>query len=91
MSKERKDHEHLYSCLGEVIQKRRRQLKLSQEELSQRADINRPFLSNVEQGKRNPSIGALMSIATGLETRVSRLLMNCEDCMKERFDTSEPA
>lgn len=87
MSKERKEHDHLYLCLGEVIQKRRRQLKLSQEELSRRASINRPFLSNVEQGKRNPSIGALTSIAEGLETRVSKLMLSCEECIKERQDS----
>lgn len=82
MTKERKPHEHLYTCLGEVIQKRRKKLKMSQEDLSRESGVNRPFLSNVEQGKRNPSIGAVTNIAEGLRIRVSRMMADCEECIR---------
>lgn len=88
MTKHRKAHVHLYSCLGKVIQDRRKKLNLSQEELAKEADVNRPFLSNVEHGKRNPSIGALTNIAEGLKIKVSRLMGMCEECI--RLQEEEP-
>ncbi len=80
----KKDHEHLYTCLGTVISMRRKRLGMSQDELAKSAGITRPFISNVEQGQRNPSIGALTSIASALKTKVSRVMVNCEQCMENR-------
>ncbi len=87
MTKKR-DHEHLYTCLGDVISGRRKRLGLSQAVLAEEAGIARPFLSNVEKGQRNPSIGALQSIAAALNTKVSRLMVNCETCMQEKEKTA---
>lgn len=84
MANKRTMHEHLYICLGKTIAERRKQLKLSQQELAESSGVNRAFLSNVEQGKRNPSIGAIASIAQGLRMRISRLLVKCDECIKER-------
>jgi Predicted transcriptional regulator with C-terminal CBS domains len=84
MANKRSEHVHLYTCLGEVISERRKKLDITQEELSEESGINRAFISNVEQGKRNPSIGAVASIAKGLKTRPSKLLASCEYCVKER-------
>jgi transcriptional regulator with XRE-family HTH domain len=56
---------------------------MSQEELAADSGINRPFISNVEKGKRNPSIGTLQSLAQALKTRVSRLMAHCEQCLEE--------
>lgn len=83
MANKRPVHEHLYVCLGKTIALRRKQLKMSQNELAEASGVNRAFLSNVEQGKRNPSIGAVASIAQGLNMRLSRLLVKCDECIKE--------
>ncbi len=86
MANKRTVHEHLYVCLGKTIARRRKQLKLSQQELAELSGVNRAFLSNVEQGKRNPSIGAVASIAQGLSMRISRLLVKCDECIREHGD-----
>jgi transcriptional regulator with XRE-family HTH domain len=84
MANKRTNHNHLYRCLGEVINARRKRLKLTQDELAAESGVNRAFISNIEQGRRNPSIGAVASIAKGLRTRVSKMLAKCEECMIEQ-------
>ncbi|PZM84007.1 MAG: XRE family transcriptional regulator [Candidatus Melainabacteria bacterium] len=81
MANKRENHHHLYRCLGEVINQRRKRLKLTQDDLAAESGVNRAFISNIEQGRRNPSIGAVASIAKGLRTRVSKMLAKCEECM----------
>ncbi len=71
MANKRPAHNDLYVSLGKVISERRRRLNLTQDELAAESGVNRAFISNIEQGKRNPSIGALSSIAEGLRMRVS--------------------
>ena len=80
MANKREAHNHLYKCLGQVISLRRKRLKLTQDELAAESGVNRAFISNIEQGRRNPSIGAVASIAKGLRTRVSKIMAKCEEC-----------
>ena len=75
---------HLYRCLGEVVSLLRKRLHLSQQELSEESGVDRVFISNIEQGKRKPSFGAVSSVAHGLKLRYSRLVGKCEECMKKR-------
>ena len=81
MANKRPNHNHLYRCLGEVINQRRKRLKLTQDDLAAESGVNRAFISNIEQGRRNPSIGAVASIAKGLKTKVSKMLARWEECM----------
>lgn len=78
MANKRPVHNELYASLGKVISERRRRLNLTQDELAAESGVNRAFISNIEQGKRNPSIGALSSIAAGLRMRVSNLIAKSE-------------
>jgi transcriptional regulator with XRE-family HTH domain len=80
----KQNHTHLYKCLGKVINLRRRRLGLSQQELAENAGVDRTFISNVENGQRNPSFGTVASIAGGLKMRYARLVHNCEECVDER-------
>jgi transcriptional regulator with XRE-family HTH domain len=52
--------------VGINVQRLRRDKGLSQEELSHHANVHQTYLSGVEGGKRNPSIGVLGRIATAL-------------------------
>jgi transcriptional regulator with XRE-family HTH domain len=52
--------------VGLNVQRLRRSKDLSQEELAHRADIHQTYLSGVESGKRNPSVGVLERLARGL-------------------------
>lgn len=61
-------------ALGTLVKKQRMLLKLSQEELGFRANLDRTYISGVERGVRNPSLTALVSIASGLGITVSELL-----------------
>lgn len=88
MANKRPNHNHLYRCLGEVINQRRKRLKLTQDDLAAESGVNRAFISNIEQGRRNPSIGAVASIAKGLKTRVSKMLAKCEECMVDQEKTA---
>jgi len=59
--------------VGLNVQRLRRGRGLSQEELGHRADVHQTYLSGVEGGKRNPSIGVLGRIATALEVDIEEL------------------
>jgi len=77
-------HNHLYTCLGQVMRERRKELDLSQEKLASGAGIDRAFLSNLERGQRKPSFGTVARIADGLKIKFSRLVARCEKCQAER-------
>jgi transcriptional regulator with XRE-family HTH domain len=52
--------------VGVNVQRLRREKDLSQEELAHRASIHQTYLSGVETGKRNPSVGVLERVAKAL-------------------------
>jgi transcriptional regulator with XRE-family HTH domain len=52
--------------VGSNIQRLRREKRLSQEELADRAGIHQTYLSGVESGKRNPSVLVLDRISKAL-------------------------
>lgn len=60
------------------MRQRRTELGISQEELGLRANLDRTYISGVERGVRNPSLTALVSLASGLGINVSKLLENLE-------------
>ncbi len=65
-------------ALGQLVKQRRTALGISQEELGLRANLDRTYISGVERGVRNPSVTALVSLASGLGITVSDLLENLE-------------
>ena len=60
------------------MKQRRTTLGISQEELGFRANLDRTYISGVERGVRNPSITALVSLASGLGITIANLLENLE-------------
>jgi transcriptional regulator with XRE-family HTH domain len=46
-------------ALGEAVAARRQELGLTQEQLSLQADLHQRWISNVENGIRNPSYASL--------------------------------
>lgn len=65
-------------ALGQLVKQRRTALGISQEELGLRANLDRTYISGVERGVRNPSITAVVSLASGLGITVANLLENLE-------------
>lgn len=60
-----------------VLQKRR-QMGMSQEELSHRVGVDVRYLGGIERAQRNPSLKVITSIAVALDTTPSALLTNTE-------------
>ncbi|NDJ20750.1 helix-turn-helix domain-containing protein [Nostoc sp. B(2019)] len=71
-----KSKQKILRVLGYLVRQRRTELGISQEELGLRANLDRTYISGVERGVRNPSLTALVSLAYGLDIKVSVLLEN---------------
>lgn len=60
--------------VGLNLQRLRREKQMSQEELSHRSGVHQTYLSGVERGKRNPTVGVLEKIAKALDADVSDIV-----------------
>ncbi len=63
-----------YKLVGERIQKRRKELGLSQMELSEKLDISNTYLSYIETGKKIPVMDIWLSICKELGVTSDYLL-----------------
>lgn len=61
-------------AIGLAIQKRRRELRFSQEEAASRAGIHRTYYADVERGARNLGLKNLVAIARALSVPPGDLL-----------------
>ena len=64
----------LPKALGKKIQKRRKELGFTQEEIAEKIRMSRAYVGYIEQGRNAPSLDALEKIARALKTSVSTLL-----------------
>lgn len=64
--------------LGMRIVYLRKKKGMSQEDLALEANINTNYLSDLENGRRNPTLRILEKIATALHIDVSELLKGCK-------------
>lgn len=78
MGLRRQQHNELLTTLGVTIATRRQKLGYTQQDLARESGLDRAFISNVEHGKRNPSLISLASLADSLNIRLSRLIALCE-------------
>jgi transcriptional regulator with XRE-family HTH domain len=56
---------------GQRVKTLRKEKGMSQEELAEKSGLNRPYISAIEQGKRNVSLEVMekLAVAMGLEMR----------------------
>lgn len=59
--------------IGKTIARIRFQRKLSQEDLAGKAEIDRSYLSEIENGHKNMSVRTLKKIAQALGVKISTL------------------
>lgn len=71
------------ASIGKNIKYRRKKLNMSQEDLASRIFTTRQTVSNYENGKSNPDIDTLETLAEALDTDVMFLLYG-EDNLKEK-------
>ena len=60
--------------LGQTIRLKRENLGLTQNEVAERAGLDRNYIGMVERGERNPSYLSLIKIAKGLNLTVYQLI-----------------
>ncbi|TZE81977.1 helix-turn-helix domain-containing protein [Calorimonas adulescens] len=76
--------------IGANIKKYRKQAGLTQQELADKANISRSYLADVENGRYNPSLETLNSIAKVLNIKVSDIL-NGDTDKEIQFKTPQEA
>lgn len=65
-------------AVGRVIADARKNRGLSQEQLAQKSDLHRTYISLLERGIKSPSVHSLILIAEALGVRAARLLESVE-------------
>lgn len=68
----------LIHALALEIKVRRKELGLSQEDLAGRMQIDRPYISLIEVGRKQPTLSVLFRIAVGLDLSLSELMARVE-------------
>jgi len=59
--------------LGKRVQKLRKSLGYTQEELAEKLNISRTHMGHIEQGRKAPSLKLMDKLARALKTKVSEL------------------
>src|SRR6267378_274626 len=68
----------LKKTFGAEVKRRRTDLGISQEELAERASLHRTYVSDVEAGKRNPSLASIQRLAAALGAPLSAVFCAAE-------------
>ncbi len=69
--------------VGRAVREQRERLGLSQEAVARRAKMDRAYLSNLENGSRNPSVDVVERLAKALDTTPGQLLDTAEGFRKK--------
>ena len=83
MKMESKEIEVFFKELGDIVHRRRKELGLSQAEMAESANIHRTYISDVENGKRNFSLGMLYTLSSCLGVPMKTLIEQAEDRCKK--------
>lgn len=70
---------------GVTVRQLRERQAWSQEELAERADLNRSYVGELERGKAIPSLLTLRKLAAALGISLSQLITHTEHSMQDRL------
>ncbi len=70
--------EHILIRYGQAVRKVRLEQGISQEELADRCDLHRTYISDIELGKRNLSLKNIERIAISLNRTLSEFFKELE-------------
>jgi two-component system, response regulator len=76
----------LWARFGIIIRRMRIAKNISQEELAERAQLHRTYLTDVEHGKRNLSLESIRKIAIALDVSLSELFLEIEKAESQRME-----
>jgi transcriptional regulator with XRE-family HTH domain len=71
--------EDLKSSIGHVLRSRRRSLGISQEQLAERAGVDRTYVSILERGLKSPTIETLGRICSVLGTLPEHVIQQARE------------
>ncbi|REG94310.1 helix-turn-helix domain-containing protein [Algoriphagus antarcticus] len=57
---------------GKRLNQLRKDRKMSQEKLAELSELNRPYISAIEQGKRNVSLEVISKLAQALDIEIKQ-------------------
>jgi len=66
-------------AFGQVLMRIRREKGLSQEDLAFESKLNRTFISRLENGHRQPTLGTILQLAKAMGIPASFLVQEVED------------
>ena len=66
-------HNSFYKFLGKNIKKRRKELKMTQQDLADKSGLSLNFIGKIEVAFSKPSLDALIDIADAVDISVSEL------------------
>lgn len=73
----------LVQALGIEVKARRVELGITQEDLAGRAELDRPYISLIEVGQKQPTISVLYSLATALELPFASFAQRIDDRLQK--------
>ena len=73
----------LNSAIGRVLSRLRKEISISQEELADRSNLHRTYVSQLERGLKSPSLNAICSLAKALNREPHELVKAAEDFHRE--------
>ena len=68
----------LDNAFGRSLRKRRLAKLLTQEVLAAEANLSRAYISDLEMGKKDPSLSTIFKLATALQMKPSNLIAEVE-------------
>ena len=74
----------MHDAFGRAIRGVRTERGLSQERMAQLADLDRSYVSGIERGERNPSLGNILKLTAVLGVSLSELAARAERLDSER-------
>ena len=67
-----------HAALGSVVRELRARRHISQEELGFRSKLHRNYVGAIERGEINPTFRTMLTLATGLDIRLSSVIRLAE-------------
>lgn len=77
---------NLGDYFGAAVRRHRELMRLSQEELADRAKMDRTYVSGVERGVRNPSLVVMQRIASALGSDLDVLFATAREIGSKKAD-----
>ncbi len=69
----------LLNSFGDIIREKRKEKKMSQEDLAFKADLHRTYIGMIERAEKNITLENINKLAKALDISISELVKNLKD------------